>query len=168
MKHIPLWHRSNAVRGRGLYVIVDDEDFEELSRFKWSVHVCKKKHTTRLYARRVTADNKTIHMHRVVAGAPDDRIVDHRDSNGLNNCRANLRVCTNAKNMLNAKSHADATSRFKGVCWDASREKWTARFRGDFLGRFEKEEMAAVAYDAAAERYDAEYSLTNRELEGAC
>ena len=97
---------------------------------------------------------------------PDGMVVDHIDSDGLNNQRYNLRVCTNAQNVQNQRIMRGGTSRFKGVCWDMVNKKWRAKLgmngKTFELGRFKVEADAASAYDDAAEKYFGEFAYTNR------
>lgn len=90
-----------------------------------------------------------VKMHTLVLGR---KWVDHRDGDGLNNRRSNLRPCTNAENQQNTKGRG-GSSRFKGVSWDARKGRWRVAFnwRGKthFVGYFADEEAAAWAYDAA-------------------
>lgn len=55
------------------------------------------------------------------------------------------------------RKNLTASSVFSGVCWDASRKKWSARIKPDgkqiFLGRFKNEADAARAYDSAAVKF---------------
>ena len=75
---------------------------------------------------------------------------DHANGDILDNRRRNLRPATAAQNNANSASRAGSSSRFKGVTWDKSREKWMAACNGRTIGRFEEEIMAARAYDRAA------------------
>lgn len=73
--------------------------------------------------------------------------VDHIDRDPLNCRKANLRVATNALNHQNVVAHRGARSRFRGVTWDKTRNKWQARVKINYktymLGRFDSEEEAA-------------------------
>ena len=57
--------------------------------------------------------------------------VDHRDGNGLNNCRSNLRICRNVQNQWNKRKRANTASEFKGVTWHKATKKWRARITVD-------------------------------------
>ena len=43
-----------------------------------------------------------------------------------------------------------SSSIYRGVCWDSQKQKWKARYKENFLGHFQDEEAAALAYDRAA------------------
>lgn len=153
---------------RNLFAVVDDEDFDWLSQWKWSALA-----TTvpgRFYAVRTTSKAeggkpRMVLMHRLIADAPKGRVVDHRDCDGLNNRRQNIRVCSQAQNMLNrAANRTPKSSRFKGVSRHTN-GKWSVWFREKYVGQFVTEDEAASNYDATAQAYDAEFALTNRLLE---
>jgi len=81
---------------RGLFARVDPEDFEELSRYKWSASQSGKN----FYAVR-QEKGRTILMHRQIMAPPEGMIVDHINRNKLDNSRANLRVCSHRENTRN-------------------------------------------------------------------
>ena len=126
--------------------IVDDEDFDTLSRHRW------KRHPQGYACRSSWAHGKyvCILMHRVVARAPDGLQVDHLDLDKLNNTRANLRVVDRATNERNKPPSRRNKSGVKGVSFDASRGKWKAatkhRGRQYTIGRFATIEEAQRAY----------------------
>ena len=104
---------------RNQIALVDDEDFDRLSQFKW--HVSKtgfKKENYTWYAVRtkVTTKHETIFMHREVLGltGKPERI-DHADHNGLNNQKSNLRIATLSQNQANRRLLPNNKTGFKGV-----------------------------------------------------
>lgn len=106
-------------------------------------------------------------MHRLIARASDGEVTDHRDGNGLNNTRENLRSCRQAENLRNrAKStrHA-ATSQYKGVYWAKDIKRWRAYVEVDgkrrWLGCFMSEHEAAEAYNRAALDLHGEFARLN-------
>lgn len=146
----------------GFVARVDDSDFALVSSFRWRA---KKGHGT-LYAVAHDYENgndRTIRMHRLILGLSGPAI-DHRDGDGLNNQRHNLRVCTDSQNQYN-KRRSWSRSGYKGVFWDKRKQKWWARIgvRG-FLGYFDDPREAALAYDAAAIRLFGEFAATNQML----
>ena len=104
-------------------------------------------------------------MHRLIMDEPKGLIVDHRDHNGLNNRRSNLRLCTNAQNQYNRLPLKGGTSRHKGVCWCKSHNKFNAyiyqRSKRYHLGWFVNEDDAARAYDKKARELFGEYAYLN-------
>jgi hypothetical protein len=92
-------------------------------------------------------------------------LVDHRNSNGLDNRRANLRLATHTQNMHNCRKRKNATSRFIGVWLDKKRKLWESAIMNDgkkiFLGRFKTDIDAARAYDKAALEYHKDFARLN-------
>ena len=92
-------------------------------------------------------------------------MLDHIDKNKLNCCKSNLRGCNHVINSINRIKRQNLTSKYRGVCWDATRNKWTAYInwagRRKYLGRFSSEEQAAKAYDARAKTLHGEYAQLN-------
>ncbi len=95
------------------FTLVNDTDFEWLNQWKWSAD----EDGNTIYAERqceITA--KKIKMHRLILGLTDSNICcDHRDMNGLNNQRYNLRACTHTENKKNTVKYANNKSGYKGV-----------------------------------------------------
>jgi hypothetical protein len=149
---------------QGKTALVDDADFEWLSQWKW----CARKNHAAWYALRnsslKTGKARTILMHREISNPPLGMETDHKDHNGLNNQRHNLRVATHAQNMYNQRKRK-GTSRFKGVCWHRNRHKWGAHIRIGVrrihLGYFVSEVEAAQAYDQAARKHFGEFASLN-------
>lgn len=140
---------------QGQVALVDDEDFERLNQFKW--HVMKKEKT--FYASRGLPKNNwpptSIKMHHAIIGKPPKGFVgDHKDGNGLNNQRENLRHVTKRQNQQNRK-HENSSSRFPGVSWSKVSKMWRARItikrKQKWLGLFTDEFKAFEAYKQAAE-----------------
>lgn len=107
-------------------------------------------------------------VHRLVAltfhGPPQGRLVDHLDGARRNNAAINLRYADQQQNAANC-ARKGGSSRFRGITWDRKRGKWAAyvgdRRRTVALGRFEREEDAARAYDAAARRLYGAFARLN-------
>lgn len=90
----------------GSEIKVSDEDYEELSKYRWSLSVssgCKKYPRMGLPYAVTTINGKTARMHRLVMDAPKGVMVDHINRNSLDNRRENLRLCDNSLNMINSK-----------------------------------------------------------------
>jgi len=142
------------------FAIVDAQDYEWLSKYKW--YALKDKRT--YYAAR-SSNRKTLRMHREIMRAPKHLLVDHRDHNGLNNRRSNLRICTLAENIRNRRSNRGSTSKYKGVTWFKARNLFQASItfngRRIHLGYFKSEIDAAKAYDKKAKELFGEFAYLN-------
>lgn len=131
----------------GQYALVDDADFETLNDNKW--YTVKDKNT--FYAsRNADFDGNRCEMRMqwaIMGKPPKGHVVDHKDGNGLNNQRINLRICTKAQNNANRKSWGQ--SKFLGVAFLKGRKTpyWEARIQGKYLGAFKDEKEAAKAYN---------------------
>ena len=153
MKEIPLT--------KGKVAIVDDEDFHLVSVYKW-------KFSNRGYAAKNYWENgksKTILMHRLIMGNPEDYFIDHIDGNPLNNRRENLRIVTNHQNTMNQKITSKNKSGYKGGCWSKSNKKRAATVRNNrrqvHLGYFDNKHDAARMYNFWAADLYGEYARLN-------
>ena len=107
---------------QGKVAIVDDEDFEWLSQWKW--HVNKG-----LYAvRSVKNPGSTVSMHREILGVEKGVNVDHKNEDGeiggFNNQRYNLRICNQSQNGANSRLSKNNTSGVSGVSWVKKLSVW--------------------------------------------
>lgn len=150
MKQIPL--------GGGHFTLVDDKDFEELSKYKWRLSKSDKGH---YYARRSsyreTGKKTHVFMHRQTLNPPKGMPVDHINNNGLDNRRSNIRVVTTSQNIIRIPKVQTGISKYKGVRFSKARNGWYANFeymgKRYFRGYFKTEEEAALAYNRLAVLY---------------
>lgn len=154
---------------QGQVTIVDDDDFERLSKNKWQARRDKDRG---FYAERMEyAGHKTpyrIGMAREILGLGrgDPRIADHINGDTLDNRKCNLRIVDHSQNMQNRKLGKNSSSGLRGVCWHRRDKRWTAyiKHRGKrvHLGYFKTKEQAYGAYCAAAEKMHGEYRRTEK------
>ena len=149
---------------QGYVALVDDEDFEQVSQFKW--HAKVDTHTV-YAARNITLPNGRRtgqRLHRFILGPNDSQVVDHRNGNGLDCQRSNIRICTQTQNAANRRKQA-SSSHFKGVSWFKRLGNWAVKVHYNnkdiYIGNFTSELDAAHAYDAAAIKYFGEFANTN-------
>lgn len=147
---------------QGKFATVDDEDFEWLSRCKWSFD--PKGYAVR--AQRTEGKTVMLYMHRAILNASGPCVVDHVDGDGLNNQRANLRIATVAQNVHNTRPRKRSkTSGYKGVSRFRKTGKWQASIKkGDLrlhLGLFGTDVDAARAYNAAARHLFGPHAYVN-------
>jgi hypothetical protein len=149
---------------KGYVALVDDEDYERVNQTPWCAFVTPWTvygiHTFREPGKK----QKTVRLHRFILGIDDPAVhIDHRDRNGLNNCRSNLRACTPTQNSCN-RARWTGKSSYRGV--HKHREgKWEAGIRVDgkriYLGLFESDVAAALAFDKAARELRGEFAVCN-------
>lgn len=159
MKTIPL--------SKGYVALVDDEDFERVSAFKWFVRIKKGKYFSRVYARRqVKIDGKCrdVMMHSFILGVIG---VDHKNHNGLDNQRRNLRKATEGQNQQNGRQEGGSLSPYRGV-FKGWGNKWRVRIRVNGkrieVGSFADEVDAATAYNFAAYEHHGEFAIFNTPI----
>lgn len=107
---------------QGKFALVDDEDFEYLSQWKWHAS----KYSNSYYACRTINSNKVL-MHRFILNAQKELEVDHIDGNGLNNQKLNLRIVTHSRNMQNRKNNSNNKSGYKGVFFNKREKRWMSQ-----------------------------------------
>lgn len=151
---------------QGYFAIVDPEDYDWLMQWKWCLHKTK----TNIYAHRrlkLSNDkNTTMRMHRAIMKAPKGLEVDHKNGNGLDNRRCNLRIASRLQNTKNTKKRKNTSSQYKGVSWHKKCEKWVVHIRINsvtvHIGLFFHEHEAATAYNKAAKLHYGEFAKLNK------
>jgi hypothetical protein len=154
---------------RGKIALVDGEDYDMLATYKWYAMPYPSDDNRWFAMRELWIPERnlktTVRMHRAIMQPPAHLDVDHRNGNGLDNRRSNLRVATRAQNMQNSHSQVSTSSRYKGVSWRKDIRKWDVRIvvhgRQIFLGHFRDELDAALAYDGAARVHFGEFARLN-------
>lgn len=160
----------------GNTAVVDDDDFEMLSEFKWSE--TKPGHRRSTYARTNVkdADGKyyTERMHRIVMRLKrgDGLVVDHINGNGLDNRKMNLRVVTPSENAVNVAISRGNSSGYKGVSFRKNRSVWLSEIRKNYKtayrGHSRCVHLAALKYNDNAIRIHGESAWLNNIKECSC
>jgi hypothetical protein len=148
------------------YALIDAADVPLVEGVSWTVirvirDPCKYDYVTG------RVNGKRRFLHRYIMNAQPGEYVDHRDHNGLNCRRDNMRLCSVGQNMMNSRKMTTLTadSQHKGVSRSHGCRSWTARIfangRHIHLGSFRSALEAAAAYDLAAQKYFGCYAFTN-------
>ncbi len=136
---------------RGYEAVIDAADVAKVSGLSWRALILRRRDGSikAVYAQSEIG-GRTARLHRVVSGAAQGVLVDHRDGDGLNCRSANLRPATVAQNGQNQRMRVDNTSGFKGAHWDSKAKRWQARIAANgrrvHLGMFGCKTAAWLAY----------------------
>lgn len=150
---------------QGKFAIIDNCDYEKLNQYKWfAVNLA----ANYWYAVRKIGKwphQKTVFMHRFILSVPNGFETDHKNHNGLDNRRKNLRICTIAQNSYNRKRYQKGSSKFKNVSLHKRTKKWQSRiyYKGKRiqLNWSDSEIKAAKAYDKTAQRLFGKFACLN-------
>ena len=156
MKLIPLT--------KGKFAMVDDWNYQWLNQFKWSASEGRNTY----YAIR-HKDAKAILLHRVIMGCTkgDNKIIDHKDGNGLNCQESNMRFASRSQNRVNTVSENNTSSKYLGVhrCVHHGNIRWRATLNKDgkqfHCGYFKTEIEAVKAYNKKAKELHGEFANLN-------
>jgi hypothetical protein len=159
---------------KGYSTVVDDTDPKKPWLQKWHAVERRTADTNQLYAVYAATNyctpegkRRQLLMHRYLLGLTNPKVeVDHKDGNGLNNHRRNLRKATDGQNAMNAAKRKDNTSGHKGVNWHLWQGKWTARVQVGrkriSLGYFDTLEEAVKARIAGAKKHHKSFAMEAR------
>lgn len=150
----------------GFLAIVDDEDLEKTTGYKWYAHSDKSRkkivHYAKAYVRLSGRKNhKTMTLHRLILNAKPGQTVDHINGNGLDNRKENLRFVNKFQNQQNRGKNTNNTSGFKGV-WHNPRSS-TGGWYADIYANGPKYRMGP--FKTALEAHQA-YVEKAKELHG--
>ena len=144
---------------KGYEAVIDADDVSLVEMWMWSARKSRK--TVYAVCRQ---GGREFSMHRILIGAVVGEEVDHRDLDGLNNRRRNLRKATTEQNQRNVGLRADNKSGVKGVSWNAKDKIWKASIKvggkQKYLGSFKEKAKAADAYATASAKLHGEFGRT--------
>lgn len=148
--------------GHGQEAIIDASDYPLIAPYWWYA-----RHDERRWyvlTGSLWKEQGSVQMHRLILGLTDPTVwVDHKDSNGLNNRRSNLRIATASQNMANARLSKKNRSGYKGVQFRDG--LWRVCITKDrqaiWVGSFKTAEEGARAYDIKAREFFGEFARLN-------
>ncbi len=143
--------------------LVDDEDFEYLSKWKWHFN---DRYVKRSQYHKNSKSQTKVFLHKEIAKRMgiENNTIDHIDRNPLNNRRSNIRPCTLMQNSRNAtKYHRGGVrpSMYKGVSWEKNYKKWQVHIRGKLIGYSDSEAEGGLMYNKAAKRIFGKFAKLN-------
>jgi hypothetical protein len=146
----------------GVLTLVSAEDFSRVSALAWFA----RREGRSIYVMHSPGVKATkVRLHRFVMGARRGDIVDHINGDTLDNRRDNLRFVTPRQSAQNRGPHAGSLSSFVGVTLHRATGRWQAQICSGgvcrYLGLFNDEREAALAYDAAAHETYGEFARLN-------
>lgn len=150
---------------KGKFALVDDRDFEFLNQWRWQYT-----RNSRGYGYAMRSEKgRTIRMHRQILKAKVGDIIDHRNGNGLDNQRENIRFCSRSQNAMNRKIQKNNTSLVPGVWFKKKNKSWEVGIKINrkyvYLGLFkEKKEAIRVRLQAVRKYFGDFANTTNRSL----
>lgn len=158
-----------VLSNNGVWFTVSNKDISSMFGLRW---YCQSMRYIICYQQSLTG-KKNAFLHNFIMKPPAGKCVDHKDRNGINNVRSNLRIATHSQNHGNKSKPRDVknikTSQYKGVSWDTSTAMWAGMIgcqgKQYFLGRFSSEIEAAKSYDAKAYELFGEFAFVNFPLQ---
>lgn len=152
---IVLYNKNNIEVGRA---IIDLEDINKVKDYKWHLNSVG-----------YVYNNKVGLLHRFLMNPSNDKVIDHKNGNPLDNRKSNLRICSIQQNNMNVpKQKGDTTSQFKGVCFNKQNKKWQVQIcingKNKHIGYYDAELDASIEYDKKALLHFGVYACTNFPL----
>jgi hypothetical protein len=149
----------------GKWAIMDEIDYPLVKDFRWFTKHSHGNYYALANPPRRLGIGKIIRMHRLIMGLSSNLQIDHRNRQGLDNRRSNLRLATHAQNQRNGKRPKTNTSGYKGVNWHKLSQKWRACIsinnKQKHLGLFNSLSEAIIAYDKAAKKHHGQFANIN-------
>lgn len=166
-----------AEDGRGAYLIVSDfkgdtflidpEDRQLVEAYRWNVCKFNRTRNRQLFYVTGYVEGKNKAIHRIIMGDPPGMQVDHRDANGLNCRRYNLRVCTLQQNRMNDQNRRLSPTGKRGVyetCLGKFAVQITLSGKSRYFGIWPDLETASRVRDEIVLKHRGEFAVLNDPL----
>lgn len=162
---------AELILQRGIVALIDDDDWDRVTRFKWYAKLIPHYATPSYHVMRCIKNPNgnwtTTSLHRFITNCPKGLQVDHLNHDTLDNRKSNLRICTHAENLRNRRPFPRHRQRrfysnnprrccdYRGVTPNRNPKKpFRARIKVNkkdiHLGQFETAKEAAHAFDQKA------------------
>lgn len=145
------------------HVLFDKNDYPLLSKYTWCVGTQKTRATFYVFAN--IGQRRNLRMHKLIIGNSNGLEIDHKNRNGLDNRRGNLRLATPAQNKYNVGIKKNNTTGYKGVFFVKKSNLYWAYIKADKKriggGCFKTPEEAAKKYNELALKYHGDFAYLN-------
>ena len=167
MKEIDISTRKH----KNAILLIDNCDYEWVRLFKWTPEERKNGLSVCRSRRNPSGSKHLVRIHRDIVRARSFEQVDHKNGNGLDNRRSNLRLCNNAQNQQNRikRGAGKCGTIYKGVFERKNKNGPSGRYFAYIsinkkrynLGSFGSDVDAAKEYDSKALYYFEGFSRLN-------
>ena len=129
------------------YFIIDKEDYGKIANYCW--HRKSSKNSFYALSSKNKHQAKTMRVHQIICPCEEGFMPDHKDGDGLNNRKSNLRQATRSQNNMNVGIRANNSSGQTGVAYREKYNKWEAYicvdYESTYIGSFTTFEEAKLA-----------------------
>jgi len=148
-----------------LSLFIDKEDLDRVLKVGWYVRKPKQV----FYCYGWGMGKKMCSIHRFLLNFPNCKIIDHKDRNGLNNRKSNLRIATASQNAANSIASPKKKVPWKGVSFKPKKNLYIVQLVKDGIkkdfGLFKNPLLAAARYNEVAIEYHGEFARLNEFTE---
>lgn len=154
---------AEIVLSTGDHALIDLDDVEKCKKYYWYLN---DQGYVLAYLRGSSSTKmEFIRLHRYLMDVDDDKEVDHKFGDPLDNRKAYLRVCDLEENKRNKRA---ISGNYPGVHYSATRDRWIAEIwmhnNGKKLGYFKTERDAIEARINAEDKYYGEFGYYNSRI----
>ena len=147
---------------------IDTEDLQKLIdlNYNWMIDINRRRDNIHVICKRYICckDDKPVYytkgLHQLLVDYNPEQgeKVDHKDGNGLNNCKDNLRITSNKGNLTNRKGpNRNNKSGYRNVSWNKDKEQWVVQLsingKNTILGFFDDVHEAGKYAQKMREKY---------------
>lgn len=111
--------------------LFDIEDIPLVSKYKWNLNKSNNKKYTDYVECGGSTSKERYSLHRLLLGNYDciNTDTDHKNGNGLDNRKSNLRECTKSQNMINKSAQVNSLLGYKNIHYRKSGNKYVVQIK---------------------------------------